>query len=450
VGLGLDDNITKAYQWLGANYDAGDEIYLFGFSRGAYTARSLASFIGNCGLLTSLGDLSKSESSKRVKQAYSQGYQLGKPRTEWLADRGWAVADPRIQFLGVWDTVGSLGIPDELGILHLLNNPDRYKFHDTNLGSHVVRARHAVAIDEVRSSFMPTFWTDTDDNVVNDATDNDRVRQLFFAGVHSDVGGSYAEAGLSDMALGWMMDAAQNSGLVFKPEARADLKPDPKGPLHDSLSGVFELFNSRPRNIPPWHSSPNAFHPSALERHATPPDAAAPYHPKTILLPVGGKSEPLSVQANKHWNETGIYLEEGGSYKFTATGEWNDGGSKSGPGGKEFRGPLGWWVSISGILENLYRRVTRNPDADMYGTRRIDTIPWMALVGVVTNDGGREGTNPLKDGSPFPHEMFLIGEASAQPIKIQYPGFFYAFANDAWDFYGNNDGAVSVVVERVS
>ena len=108
-----------------------------------------------------------------------------------------------MHFIGVWDTVGALGIPDHLGVLNLLEEPNKYKFHDTQLNPLVKHARHAIAVDEMRQSFEPTLWT---------RTEGRDVKQVWFPGAHSDVGGGYRETGLSDGALAWMVAEAEDKG----------------------------------------------------------------------------------------------------------------------------------------------------------------------------------------------------------------------------------------------
>lgn len=103
----------------------------------------------------------------------------------------------RIRFLGVWDTVGSLGIPDSLGVLNLFDVDDRHRFYDTRLNSFVDHARHAVALDETRGPFTPTLWTGEEP----ESGDNRSVQQVWFPGDHCDVGGGHLQTGLSDAAL---------------------------------------------------------------------------------------------------------------------------------------------------------------------------------------------------------------------------------------------------------
>jgi len=153
VGVGLDKNIKSAYKWLCQNYKPGDHIFLFGFSRGAYTVRSLAGMIGKCGLLD-LEGLKDDELWKRVKSAYNEGYRESKARKHWA--KSWKFHTETqitckhetksskekmipIYFLGVWDTVGALGIPNNFAILNLFDLK-KYAFHDTKLGCNIMHA----------------------------------------------------------------------------------------------------------------------------------------------------------------------------------------------------------------------------------------------------------------------------------------------------------------------
>ena len=161
LGTGLDANIKSGYEWLCRNYQAGDRIFLFGFSRGAYTARSLGGFLLRCGLADLTG-LTPAAGWSRVETAYRAGYRERRPRADWGADwpmhRDTAGDDPDIHFIGVWDTVGARGVPDDLvGLDLLFDDPARYSFHDTRLSPRAHHARHAVAMDEPRSSFAPTL-----------------------------------------------------------------------------------------------------------------------------------------------------------------------------------------------------------------------------------------------------------------------------------------------------
>lgn len=448
LGIGLDGNIMSAYRWLGTNYQPGDRIFLFGFSRGAFTVRSLGGMISACGLLD-LAGLPEPEVWARVEAAYRQGYRNRDGRN-WSA--GWPfhpgkAADGKVPvyFLGVWDTVGALGIPNDLSILNLLDDPKRYFFHDTELSGSVLNARHAVALDEKRASFAPTLWS----NIAG----RPDVKQVWFPGVHCDVGGGYLEKGLSDGALKWMMDEAGRQGLGFRPGMYAQVAPNPQDVLHDSASGVFRLLRTQPRSIPPVSSASQAgaLHQSALDRQDSPPITHAPYYPTTMLKP--GEEKSLQIFAAQHWNYTGIYLETDARYAFQASGEWLDSHIKCGPEGPKkdtFQaGELAQMLGAAwGKIEIAYKAITQNQDADFKGTRREEDKPWFALIGAIANGG-----NPNPDGTPVPSETFLIGAGCEYPPQggaMAKPGYLYCFANDAWDFYGNNRGSVTLTVRRLA
>jgi uncharacterized protein (DUF2235 family) len=200
AGKGLDRNIRDAYRFLVHNYLPGDRVYLFGFSRGAYTVRSLVGFIRNCGLL-------KKRHSGRIPEAF-EIYRSRRPELHPNAAAAKAFAAaysrrPSLRFLGVWDTVGALGIP-----IRSKSRRQRHEFHDTRLSSAVEHAAHALAIDEQRKPFTATIW--------NTKRGRKNTSQVWFAGAHSDVGGGYEDDhGLADIALVWMADRAEECGLSF-------------------------------------------------------------------------------------------------------------------------------------------------------------------------------------------------------------------------------------------
>jgi uncharacterized protein (DUF2235 family) len=234
-GWGLSQNVQDAYMFLVQNFDPGDEIFLFGFSRGAYTARSVAGLVRNSGLL-----------KRGFEGKLNAAYELYRDRDDDTHPRS-VEAElfrrsfshvVRIKFIGVWDTVGSLGIPVDFPGVHLVN--DRWKFHDVKLSTFVDNAFQALAIDERRKPFTPTLWEQQPD-----AT-NQTLEQVWFSGVHSDVGGGYPETGLSDIALRWMMTKARDCGLVLAPPA---LKDDFGGALHDSMTWYYRTLGQFVRPI---------------------------------------------------------------------------------------------------------------------------------------------------------------------------------------------------------
>lgn len=438
-GSGLSDNIKSGYRWLARNYEQDDRIFVFGFSRGAYTVRSLGGMIGRCGLLN-LNGVDTSAGWERVHAAYDQGYR--KRDAQW-ADSSWAFhgsgSEISIHFMGVWDTVGALGIPNDLAFANIFDSPEYWQFHDTELGTNVGTARHAVALDEQRASFTPTLW-------VNEGSHPD-IKQVWFPGVHADVGGGYSDSGLSDGALKWMIDEATGADLTFDKDQLKQLDPDPKGVLHDPIKGVFKKFRTRPRNTPPLTTRARAdIHASARSRKKTPPIIQAPYRPTQVLK--AGKAESVNIYARPHWNATGLYLETG-RYALEATGQWLDQNIPCGPDGcadGTFQlGKAAHLVgSAVGALEGLWKKLTGNQDADIPLSRRHEAFPWFVLVGVAANCTAV----PSQDGTPAPHQTFNIG--SGMTLNLSAPGYLYAYANDAWSFYSNNRGSVQLTVKRIS
>jgi uncharacterized protein (DUF2235 family) len=204
-GFGLSRNVREAYRFLVGNYEPGDELFFFGFSRGAFTARSTAGLVRNAGIL-------RPEHADRVEEAYKLYRARGESKRpngdEALAFRStYSHPDADIHFIGVWDTVGSLGIPIDGFRLPLLTK--RWSFHDTTLSSRVRHAHHAIAIDERRGPFKPTLWER------QAHAEGQKLEQVFFAGVHCDVGGGYSDPALGEIPLLWMVDRARAAGLAF-------------------------------------------------------------------------------------------------------------------------------------------------------------------------------------------------------------------------------------------
>lgn len=436
TGAGLDDNIKSAYQTLCSNYMPDTNIYLFGFSRGAYTVRSLSGFIARCGLLK-ITDLEPAEAWRRIDHLLNQGYRRKlEAQADWES-LGWkfhnaASSSIPIHFIGVWDTVGALGIPDDMAILNLLDDRNRYTFHDTMLHKSVVTARHALAMDERRASFQPTLWTGLE-------SDRD-AQQLWFPGVHSDVGGGYRENGLADGALKWMIDEASKCGLQFN-KAINQIKPDYHDMMHDSCDGIFGLLPTQPRSIPNFDQrSKSEFHQSALFRHDDPPITQYPYRQsRQVTQP---PSIVLDIFARFPWNETGLWLIAGNTYTFSASGEWLDSSISCSPEGTndgnfqpaEIAHLL---TSALGQVESWYGKLFKNSDVNFRFTKRHEQYPWFCLMGAIANGDGVDAKGFL-----IKPEIFKIGTGCSYTPKRS--GYLYAYANDAWNCYGNNRGHVTL------
>lgn len=250
-GAGIDKNIQDAYRFLVHNYNPGDRLYFFGFSRGAYTVRSLAGFIRNCGLL-------KREHADRIPACYAHYRKRSKgshpESTASCALRTkYAVADRTpIRFIGVWDTVGSLGVP--VTFWGLLDN-DEYLFHDVSPSSIIETARQALAIDENRDDFAVVPW---------DPKPGIDLKQVWFAGVHADVGGGYEDnCRLSEIPCRWILDEAKAAGLAVEPHLPDALRDQPGAKQHKQPTGIYKLRGKKHREL----KQDDLFHVSVKERY---------------------------------------------------------------------------------------------------------------------------------------------------------------------------------------
>ncbi|UZF90539.1 DUF2235 domain-containing protein [Bosea sp. NBC_00550] len=237
TGYGITDNIIDCYAALLCAYRPGDRIFLFGFSRGAYTVRSLGGVLALCGVPGGFAKVMRWDgftdaiqaaevralASSAVKDVYmvKDDAARAEAAAAFRSRHGTQPAPPF--FVGVWDTVRALGLP-AIGSM-----PGRHKFHDATLNRQVAHGRHALAIDENREVFAPELWDETQ-------APPGQIRQVWFAGVHTDIGGGYGlKMGLSDLSLGWMIAEAQAIAhpLTVEPRLIAELRPDALGRQHD-------------------------------------------------------------------------------------------------------------------------------------------------------------------------------------------------------------------------
>ena len=263
TGSGLSKHMLNAYLYLVHNYEEGDELFLFGFSRGAFTVRSLAGMIRNSGILkiNALDKLDDAFSLYRSRTAESQPREI----EATMFRRTYAISDiTPIKFIGVWDTVGALGNP------LFLNGwfGRRNSFHDCNLSSKVEYAYHAISIDEKRRNFQVTLWKKNKDS-------NQTLEQIWFIGVHCDVGGGYPAAGLSGIALEWMMEKAKNAGLGLD---ELDIKPDYMQVCGESRTGLYKLVPTFYRSIGAENTC-EQLHASVLKRYKEDPA----WRPKNLV-----------------------------------------------------------------------------------------------------------------------------------------------------------------------
>ncbi len=252
-GNGMSQNVRELYRFLVYNFEPGDEIYFFGFSRGAFTVRTLAGFMHKVGLLQKEDEYY----TREIYELYQSSTMTSSP--EWrYAFRN--IRNPRscppILFIGVWDTVGALGAPGAIGQFF---NRNKYKFHDIGLNPKIQNAYHALAIDEQRQPFAPSLWSRPPEW-------NGTLEQVWFAGVHSNVGGGYSPDGLANEALHWMVEKAENLGLEFDKPFMQHYRACFNSVLNDSMSPIYKVREAYIRIIGQHLADGEAIHQSAIDR----------------------------------------------------------------------------------------------------------------------------------------------------------------------------------------
>lgn len=235
-GEGLVENVREGYGRIAEVFEEGDRLFLIGFSRGAYTARSLGGMISYCGL----------PSSRPTARLVDQAFHAYRNRTG--AEKKWGeppgevrMVDGHVEMIGVWDTVGTLGIP---GALFGRLDQKAYGFLDTQLHPDVKAAYHALSLDEKRRQFPPTLWD-------GEPAGEQIVEQVWFAGVHCDVGGGYPSTSLADITLAWMLSNAERHGVEKDPAVTATYPAllldyaEALGPVNKSWNPLWGLPNRR-------------------------------------------------------------------------------------------------------------------------------------------------------------------------------------------------------------
>lgn len=280
TGRGVHKNIMDGYRYIIQNYSDGDEIYLFGFSRGAYTVRSLCGLINNCGIL-------QRQHANRVEQAFELYKKPGatnapKGKNSISFRESYAHPSRSIKFVGVWDTVGAMGIP--ISFLGMFEDSD--EFYDTKLGSNVSIARHALAIDEQRSDFAPTIWA---------PKQGIDIKQVWFSGVHSDIGGGYKPDSnnlvASSAPMQWMAREASSSGLSFEPHLLAADNGAGLASLNKSRRTFYRLKKKYLRPID--HGlGPVLLHKTVRERW----DKDTNYRPENLVDYINAKGWPAVLE----------------------------------------------------------------------------------------------------------------------------------------------------------
>jgi uncharacterized protein (DUF2235 family) len=282
-GYGLKRNVIDLYEFVCRNYSAGDRIYVFGFSRGAFTVRVLVGFILQQGLVPNLSEGDMHARAKAAYRAYrAWGYHsffriewpfrklrdglirikhLIQHRPPYSPDENRRVES--VEFMGVWDTVAAYGLP----IDEMTRGVDRWLWPlvlpNRELDPRVRCARHALALDDERTTFHPMLWTETGEQQLTPDAEgrrwirDERLSQVWFVGMHSNVGGGYPDDSLANIPLYWMMEEARRCGLDFKtppadqPDGMAWAKSagDKDGRLYDSRSGVGGYYRYGPRRL---------------------------------------------------------------------------------------------------------------------------------------------------------------------------------------------------------
>lgn len=257
-GHGIERNVRDLYRSIIYNFCPGDELYFFGFSRGAFTVRTLAGLMNKIGLLDKDEDFFLPE----IYACYERN--KGPETPEWKhAYR--KVTDPKpcppIKFIGVWDTVGSLGAPGVIGKIASKLKGNKYAYHDVALNPSIQNAFHALALDERRNPFMPTLWQ-------RPAGWTGNLEQAWFPGVHCSVGGGYTPDGLANEALHWMVEKAEAFGLEFDVAYLTPFTPCFNSKRHDSMSVKYRLFGQYVRPVGEHLDDGEIVHQCAMDRRA--------------------------------------------------------------------------------------------------------------------------------------------------------------------------------------
>lgn len=254
-GQGTNENILSAYEWLVENYNPGDDIFIFGFSRGAYAARALAGLVAMDGILKPGSPIGIGELYNRYKNKDATIWKLNErlaanPFAKFTIQEQWLLrySQPvKIKFVGVWDTVGSIGwakgdIPDV--------SRATFDYLQTGLRIHILNAYHALAIDEHRADFEPTLWSKRlpkdAREIIAPTRPISSVEQRWFVGAHANVGGGYPTDLLAQIPLLWMMRKAEVHGLTFR--SKVELDGDHLGArvadsYGDFASGLYMLLS---------------------------------------------------------------------------------------------------------------------------------------------------------------------------------------------------------------
>ncbi len=409
-GHGLARNVRQLYAELARVCAPGDRIYLFGFSRGAFTVRTLAGFVDHAGILDP-ESLSASELEAAVGDLY-RAYRKSRPALlehvtsplsgglrrvwRWLARHATGSRKPTlafqkhkaIRFVGVWDTVDAVGFPFPVWASFWNLIVHRFKFNERRLPNNVEHASHALAIDEERASFAPFLWRH----------DPKRTEQVWFAGVHSNVGGGYPKQGMSLVTLDWMMDRAvkASGGTLRFTSVQRQLYREAANvddTLYDSRAGLAVYYRYKPRNVKMLCcevDAPVYVHSSVIARIQNRTRGYAPVTlPSSFATIETGEQKPIPVALNLVDSD-------------------KTGGDTAPPSPSLESGVTSLWVRWRQITQALF-----------YSTQ-LGAIGLAIRKGPVAKDADALPQAPLADGAPLlerlPAWLLGVAENAVAPI----------------------------------
>ncbi|MDH5547993.1 MAG: DUF2235 domain-containing protein [Gammaproteobacteria bacterium] len=252
-GHGIEENIRNLYRFIVYNYEQDDELYFFGFSRGAFTVRSLAGFMYKIGLIEKDDDYYVPE----IYACYERNDGPDSPQWKKAFRKVKGTRPcPLIRMIGVWDTVGALGAP---GLLGQIFNKKKYQYHAVGLHSKIENAIHAIAVDEKRKPFVPDIWR-------RPADWSGQLVQAWFPGVHSNVGGSYDPDGLANESLHWIVEHAEVLGLEVDNNYIQYFRPCFNSVLNDSMTTMYRVMGPITRKIGQYTDSCEVLHQTCIDR----------------------------------------------------------------------------------------------------------------------------------------------------------------------------------------
>ncbi|TLD37136.1 Homoserine dehydrogenase [Venturia nashicola] len=327
VGDGLREYVREAYSFLSNNYSEGDEIFLLGFSRGAFTVRAVAGIIATVGLLTKKGLAYWPEIFRDVMHRRDPRYSPKNPdipfRNKPNADnpqyrdelyrRGLSDLNVTVKAIGVWDTVGALGLPRINFLTRVGLQTDQSRemtFYDTKLSNCVENAFQALALDERRTAFSPAVWE-------KPANNRTKLRQVWFPGVHSNVGGGYDDQELANISLAWMMSQLspfldmysnyiiqqEDENIEYYRSRHKKVRPWSFGKIYNSMGGLYAIGGGTTR-------TPGAYY------------AVNPEDGRSTDRPLRDTHEYIHPSVRTRILDRGPGTDDKGDYEPEAMDEW--------------------------------------------------------------------------------------------------------------------------------